>query len=76
MKRFNIHLPSSIKKTLNVIIRQVFPAGQDQGLLQLLAWVCLGFYKCAADFYELFIHKMCILEAEKKLISEEYELIN
>ena len=24
----------------------------SQGLLQLQAWVCLGFYKRAADFYE------------------------
>ena len=38
--------------------------GPGQGLLQLQAWVYLGFYKHAADFYEWFIHKMCILDTE------------
>ena len=38
--------------------------GHAQGLLQLQAWVDLGFYKRAADFYERFIHKMCILDTE------------
>ena len=50
-----------------------------QGLLQLQAWVCLGFYIRAADFYEWFIHKMCILDTEilkKCLITEENEQIN
>ena len=38
--------------------------GLCQGLLQLQAWVWVGFYKRAADFYEWFIHKMCILDTE------------
>ena len=36
----------------------------SQGLLHLQAWVYLGFYKLAADFYEWFIHEMCILDTE------------
>ena len=30
----------------------VYIADHSQGLLQLQAWVCLGFYTRAADFYE------------------------
>ena len=54
------------------------PGSARPRLLQLQAWVCLGFYKRAADFYEWFIHKMCILDTEilKKCFNYWRKLMN
>ena len=52
--------------------------GQSQGLLELQAWVIMGFFKRAADFYEWFIHKMCILNTEilKKYFNYQRKWMN